>query len=273
MAVEHLWETLRTGRSFFLVAGPCVIEEEDTTRLIATRLKEMTARLGIPFVFKASYDKANRSSGKSYRGPGPEAGLALLGRIKSDLHVPVLTDIHLPEQAEVAARVVDILQIPAFLCRQTDLLEAAARTGRIVNVKKGQFMAPWDMKNVVEKVRGVGNPRVMLTERGASFGYNNLVVDYKSFPIMSAMGVPVIFDATHSVQLPGGLGNATGGQREFIPTLASAAAGVGVDGLFFEVHPQPEKALSDAANAYPLDAFESLLTRLLGIWKAARQPG
>ncbi len=256
------------GQSFFLVSGPCVIETEEIVFSIASRLKSITEVLDIPFIFKASFDKANRSSIDSYRGPGLGKGLDILRRVKEELGVPILTDFHLPSQAEVVAGVADILQIPAFLCRQTDMLVSAGETGKIVNVKKGQFLAPWDMKNAVQKIESTGNRKIILTERGSSFGYNNLVVDFKSFPVMSQFGYPVLFDATHSVQLPGGLGNATGGQREFIPALAKAAAGLGVSGFFFEVHEHPEEALSDGPNLYPLEQFSNLLRKLLNIWRA-----
>ena len=249
-------------RPFFLIAGPCVIESATLTQEIAGRLREITSALGIPFVFKASYDKANRSSAKSFRGPGAKEGLRILGKIKSDLKLPVLTDIHEREQAAPASEVVDILQIPAFLSRQTDLLEAAAKTNRIVNVKKAQFLSPWDMKNVVEKLAVTGNNNIMLTERGATFGYQNLVVDVRSFPIMKKFGYPVVFDATHSVQLPGGQGNASGGQPEFIEPLARAAVAAGVDGIFVETHDNPVEALSDGPNALPLSQLPQLVARL-----------
>ncbi|RLE18933.1 MAG: 3-deoxy-8-phosphooctulonate synthase [Acidobacteria bacterium] len=266
---QKLYNRIAEGeRSFFLVSGPCVIETEDIVFSIASRLKSITEVLEIPFIFKASFDKANRSSIESYRGPGLGKGLDILRRVKEELGVPILTDFHLPSQAEMVSGVADILQIPAFLCRQTDMLVAAGETGKIVNVKKGQFLAPWDMKNAVQKIESTGNRKIVLTERGSSFGYNNLVVDFKSFPVMSAFGYPVLFDATHSVQLPGGLGNATGGQREFIPALAKAAAGLGVSGFFFEVHEHPEEALSDGPNLYPLDQFSNLLRKLLSIWRA-----
>ncbi len=266
---QKLFNHISSGEnSFFLVSGPCVIETEEIVFGIASRLKSIADVLEIPFVFKASFDKANRSSIDSYRGPGLGKGLDILRRVKEELQIPILTDFHLPSQAEVVAGVADILQIPAFLCRQTDMLVAAGETGKIVNVKKGQFLAPWDMKNAVQKIESTGNRKIILTERGSSFGYNNLVVDFKSFPVMSSFGYPVMFDATHSVQLPGGLGNTTGGQREFIPALAKAAAGLGVSGFFFEVHEHPEEALSDGPNLYPLDQFSNLLRKLLNIWRA-----
>ena len=257
------------GAPLFLISGPCVIESREHCLATAERLARVAAEAGVPLVFKASYDKANRSSVRSYRGPGMAAGLAILAEVRERTRLPVLTDVHSPEEAAAAGRVVDIVQVPAFLCRQTDLLEAAARTGKTVNIKKGQFMAPWDMGNAVEKVRAAGNDRVLLTERGASFGYNNLVVDLKSFPIMRKHA-PVVFDATHSAQLPGGLGHASGGQRQFIATLARAAVAAGIDGLFFEVHEDPDRALSDGPNSLPLAELPELLQRLLAIDAAAR---
>jgi 2-dehydro-3-deoxyphosphooctonate aldolase (KDO 8-P synthase) len=256
--------SLRLGgkNPLFLIAGPCVIESESHARKMAESVAKIAADAGVPYIFKASYDKANRSSSKSFRGPGAKDGLRILAKIKSDLKLPVLTDIHEREQAAPAAEVVDILQIPAFLSRQTDLLEAAAKTNRIVNVKKAQFLSPWDMKNVVEKLAATGNDNIMLTERGASFGYQNLVVDVRSFPIMKKFGYPVIFDATHSVQLPGGQGNASGGQPEFIEPLARAAVAAGVDGVFLETHDNPAEALSDGPNALPLSQLPQLLARL-----------
>ncbi|HEY4907746.1 MAG TPA: 3-deoxy-8-phosphooctulonate synthase [Candidatus Acidoferrum sp.] len=256
--------SLRLGgkNPLFLIAGPCVIESESHARKMAESIAKITSDAGIPYIFKASYDKANRSSAKSFRGPGPKEGLRILGKIKSDLKLPVLTDIHEREQAAPAAEVVDILQIPAFLSRQTDLLEAAAKTNRIVNVKKAQFLSPWDMKNVVEKLAATGNDNIILTERGATFGYQNLVVDVRSFPIMKKFGYPVVFDATHSVQLPGGQGNASGGQPEFIEPLARAAVAAGVDGVFVETHDNPAEALSDGPNALPLAQLPQLLARL-----------
>lgn len=254
----------------FVIAGPCVLEGLDLALRTAEALAGIAARLDIDLVFKSSFDKANRTAADSFRGPGLELGLTWLAKVKQETGLPVLTDIHLPAQAAVAAQVADVLQVPAFLCRQTDLLLAAAGTGAIVNVKKGQFLAPWDMKNVVDKLRAAGNGRIWLTERGACFGYNNLVVDFRSLPLMAGLGCPVVFDATHSVQLPGGLGNRTGGQREFIPVLARAAVAAGAAGVFFEVHPDPEAALCDGPNSLPLDALEPLLVRLLAIWELAR---
>ncbi len=236
----------------------------------ATSLAAIAARLGLPLVFKSSFDKANRTSASSFRGPGLEEGLNILAEIKRETGLPVVTDIHHPEQAAVVAEVADVLQIPAFLCRQTDLLVAAAKTGRVINVKKGQFLAPWDMKNVVEKVRTAGNDQVWLTERGSTFGYNNLVVDMRAIPEMRKFDVPVVFDATHSVQIPGGLGGASGGQREYVAVLASAAVAAGADGVFMETHPDPDKALCDGPNSLPLDQMEALLTRLKAIWELNR---
>ena len=255
---------------FFLIAGPCVIESEEHTLHMARALCAAVAPLGIPLVFKASFDKANRTSAESYRGPGIEEGLRILGRVKAETGLPVLTDIHEAAQAAPCAQVCDVLQIPAFLCRQTDLLVAAARTGRTVNVKKGQFVSPGEMRHAVEKVRGAGNPRVMLTERGASFGYQNLVVDMRSLVVLRGFGCPVVFDATHSVQLPGAAGGSSGGQREFIEPLARAAVAVGVDGLFLEVHDNPARARSDAATQYALDDLPRLLKRLLAIREVSR---
>jgi 2-dehydro-3-deoxyphosphooctonate aldolase (KDO 8-P synthase) len=255
----------------FLIAGPCVIESESHARRMAESVARIAADAGIPYIFKASYDKANRSSVKSFRGPGAKEGLRILAKIKSDLKLPILTDIHEREQAAPAAEVVDILQIPAFLSRQTDLLEAAAKTKRIVNVKKAQFLSPWDMKNVVEKLSAAGNDNLILTERGASFGYQNLVVDFRSFPIMKKFGYPVVFDATHSVQIPGGQGHASGGQPEFIEPLARAAVAAGVDGVFIETHDNPAEALSDGPNALPLSQLPQLLVRLKEISALVRK--
>ena len=246
----------------FLIAGPCVIESEPHARSMAERVAKIAADAQVPYIFKASYDKANRSSLKSFRGPGLSEGLRILGKIKSDLKVPILTDIHDASQAAPAGEVCDILQIPAFLSRQTDLLAAAAKTGRIVNVKKAQFVSPWDMSNVVEKIASTGNEKIILTERGASFGYQNLVVDMRSFPILKKLGYPVVFDVTHSVQLPGGQGHASGGQPEFIEPLARAGVSTGVDGIFLETHDNPSAALSDGANALPLSQLSALLMRL-----------
>lgn len=248
-----------------LIAGPCVIEDAERTLAIGKAVKAITERLGIPYIFKASYDKANRSSYGSFRGPGLKEGLSILAHIKQELQVPVLSDIHCITQVEPAAEVLDILQIPAFLCRQTDLVYQAAKTGKVVNVKKGQFLAPLDMKNVIAKVREAGNESILLTERGFSFGYNNLVVDMRSLPIMRSLGYPVVFDATHSVQLPGGAGTASSGQREFVANLSRAAVAAGVDMLFMEVHDNPAEALSDGPNMLYINQLEELLKDLLAI--------
>jgi 2-dehydro-3-deoxyphosphooctonate aldolase (KDO 8-P synthase) len=250
------------GNPLFLIAGPCVIESEAHARKIAEQVARVAADAGVPYIFKASYDKANRSSVKGFRGPGLKDGLRILAKIKNDLKLPILTDIHEASHAAPVAEVCDVLQIPAFLSRQTDLLNAAAKTGRIVNVKKGQFLSPWDMTNAVEKLAAAGNTKILLTERGASFGYQNLVVDMRSFPILQKLGYPVVFDVTHSVQLPGGQGHASGGQPEFIDPLARAGVAAGVDGVFLETHDNPSAALSDGANALPLSQLASLLARL-----------
>jgi len=259
------------GSPFVLIAGPCVIETERQATELAGRLADLTRRLQVPFIFKASYDKANRTSGRSFRGPGLEDGLRVLAAIKSLLAVPVLTDIHEPSQAVAAADVADVLQIPAFLSRQTDLLLAAARTGRAVNIKKGQFLAPDDIKHAVAKVVEAGNPRVIVTERGTTFGYHNLVVDMRAFPLMRAQGVPVIFDVTHSLQLPGGGDGVSAGQGQYIEPLASAGVAAGLDGVFLEVHEDPTRAKSDAQNALPFDRLEPLLHRLVAIDRIAKQ--
>jgi 2-dehydro-3-deoxyphosphooctonate aldolase (KDO 8-P synthase) len=264
---------MANNRPFVLIAGPCVVESEALTLRVAARLKDIGRRLHIPVIFKASYDKANRTSSGSFRGPGPAAGLAILAKVKRQYSLPVLTDIHSVEEIPAAAAVADVLQIPAFLCRQTDLVVSAAKTGRVVNVKKGQFLSPWDAKNIVEKVRSAGSERLLLTERGASFGYNNLVVDMRSLEVLRGFGAPVVFDATHSVQLPGGKGAASGGQREFIYPLARAAVAVGVAAVFMEVHPEPEKALSDGPNAVRLAHVPELLKRLQGIDRAVKARG
>jgi 2-dehydro-3-deoxyphosphooctonate aldolase (KDO 8-P synthase) len=250
------------GNPLFLIAGPCVIESESHTRSMAELVAKIAADAGVPYIFKASYDKANRSSVKAFRGPGLAEGLRILSKIKSDLHLPILTDIHDASEAAPAAEVADILQIPAFLSRQTDLLVAAAKTGRIVNVKKAQFLSPWDMGNVAEKIAAAGNQKIILTERGASFGYNNLVVDMRTFPVLAKFGYPVVYDVTHSVQLPGGQGHASGGQPEFIEPLARAGVATGVDGIFLETHDNPAAALSDGPNALPLAQLPQLLARL-----------
>jgi 2-dehydro-3-deoxyphosphooctonate aldolase (KDO 8-P synthase) len=253
------------GEPLVLLAGPCALESLDRCLYIGRTIKEICGRLGIPYVFKASFDKANRSSFHSFRGPGLEKGMEMLQKIKEELRVPIVTDIHETYQAEPVSKVADILQIPAFLCRQTDLLHAAAKTGCVVNVKKGQFLSPMDMRNVVDKLHESGSEGILLTERGASFGYNNLVVDMRSFPIMRSFGYPVIFDGTHSVQIPGGAGTKSSGNREYVEPLVRAAVGVGVDGLFLEVHDNPEEALSDGPNMLYLDKLEALLKDALAI--------
>lgn len=257
-----------TGQPLLLIGGPCALESEELARTVASTMQEICDRLGIYYVFKASFDKANRTSLDSYRGPGLVEGLATLAKIRKEFGVPVISDIHDVSQVDAAAEVLDILQIPAFLCRQTDLLTAAAKTGKTVNVKKGQFVSPWDMENAVNKMRGVGGQKIMLVERGASFGYNNLVVDMRSLPVMRSFGCPVIFDATHSVQLPGGSGGSSSGQREFIGTLSKAAVAAGIDGLFMEIHPNPEQALCDGPNSIPLDKVEELLVQLIRVRNA-----
>ena len=264
---------------FFLIAGPCVIESAQLQMDVAGQLKEITASLGIPFIFKSSFDKANRSSGTSFRGPGREKGLEILGRIRSELGVPVLTDVHSEDDIREAAAVVDVLQTPAFLCRQTDFIRAVAQSGKPVNIKKGQFLAPHDMKNVIDKARaaakeaGLNEDNFMACERGASFGYNNLVSDMRSLAIMRETGAPVVFDATHSVQLPGGNGTSSGGQREMVPVLARAAVAVGVAGLFMETHPDPANALSDGPNAVPLKHMRALLETLLALDAVTKKNG
>lgn len=263
--LNELWNKLSAGRGLTLIAGPCVIESEKLCFEICAFLQNVCKELGYTYIFKASFDKANRSSGASFRGPGIEEGLAVLGRIREKFQVPVLTDIHTEEQVELVARTVDVLQIPAFLCRQTDLISAAVRTGKMVNIKKGQFLAPSDMKQVAAKAAAAGGKMILLTERGTTFGYNNLVADMRSIPIMKSLGYPVIFDATHSVQLPGGAGDRSSGQREFAPVLAKAAVAVGANGLFIETHPEPEKALSDGPNMIPLNEMPQILKVLARI--------
>ena len=247
---------------FFLIAGPCVIESEELALSTASDLKQITTELGIPFIYKSSFDKANRSSASSFRGPGMEAGLRILQKVKDELLVPVLTDVHEDTPLDEVASVVDVLQTPAFLCRQTNFIQNVARAGKPVNIKKGQFLAPWDMKNVVDKARAAGNDQIMVCERGVSFGYNNLVSDMRSLAAMRDTNAPVVFDATHSVQLPGGQGNVSGGQREFVPVLARAAIAAGVSGVFMETHPNPAEAMSDGPNAWPLGEMKSLLETL-----------
>ena len=266
-------------RPFFLIAGPCVVESEQLQLDVAGALKEMTSALGIPFIFKSSYDKANRSSGTTFRGPGMEKGLEILAKVKRELSVPVLTDVHGIEEIATVASVVDVLQTPAFLCRQTDFIHAVAQSGKPVNIKKGQFLAPGDMKNVIDKARdaareaGLSEDRFLACERGVSFGYNNLVSDMRSLAIMRDTGAPVVFDATHSVQLPGGQGTSSGGQREFVPVLARAAVAVGVAGLFMETHPNPSEAKSDGPNAVPLDRMRELLETLLELDRITKRRG
>jgi 2-dehydro-3-deoxyphosphooctonate aldolase (KDO 8-P synthase) len=258
-------------RPFFLIAGPCVIESESLVIDVAGRLKEMTTALKIPFIFKASFDKANRSSRSSFRGPGLQEGLKTLGKVREQIGVPVLTDVHEDTPLAEVAAVVDVLQTPAFLCRQTNFIVAACSQGKPVNIKKGQFLSPWEMQNVVDKARSTGNSQILVCERGFSFGYNNLVSDMRSLSIMRATGCPVVFDATHSVQLPGGKGDSSGGQREFVPVLARAAVASGVAGIFMETHPDPAKALSDGPNAWPLDRMRSLLTTLAELDTAVKR--
>jgi 2-dehydro-3-deoxyphosphooctonate aldolase (KDO 8-P synthase) len=258
-------------RPFFLIAGPCVIESEELVIEVAGRLRDMTATLGIPFIFKASFDKANRSSKTSFRGPGIDAGLKALGRVRKEIGVPVLTDVHEDTPLGEVAAVVDVLQTPAFLCRQTNFIVNVASQNKPVNIKKGQFLSPWEMQNVVDKARSTGNLQIMVCERGFSFGYNNLVADMRSLAVMRGTGCPVVFDATHSVQLPGGRGDSSGGQREFVPVLARAAVAAGVAGIFMETHPDPAKALSDGPNAWPLDRMASLLSTLVQLDLAVKK--
>lgn len=260
-------------KPFFLIAGPCVVESEQLQLDAAGRLKEITSKLGINFIFKSSFDKANRTSSQSFRGLGMEEGLRILGEVKRQIGVPVLTDVHEYTPFDEVAAVVDVLQTPAFLCRQTDFIRKVAAVGKPVNIKKGQFLSPWDMKNVVEKARAVGNDQILVCERGSSFGYNNLVSDMRSLAVMRETNCPVVFDATHSVQLPGGQGTQSGGQREFVPVLARAAVAVGVAGVFMETHPAPDKALSDGPNAWPLGKMEALLTTLKELDAATKRAG
>ena len=263
--------SIGNGQPLALLAGPCVLEGLERCLLIGRTIKEITGRLGMPYVFKASFDKANRSSFNGFRGPGLKKGLEMLKTIKDELHVPIVTDVHTEEQIKPVSRVADIIQIPAFLCRQTDLLYAAAQSGCVVNVKKGQFMAPGDMRNVVDKLHEGGCSQILLTERGATFGYNNLVVDMRTFPIMRSFGYPVVFDGTHSVQLPGGAGTCSAGNREFVPNLVRAAVGAGVDALFMEVHDNPEEALCDGPNMVYLDKLEDLLKDAIAIHEVVRK--
>jgi 2-dehydro-3-deoxyphosphooctonate aldolase (KDO 8-P synthase) len=265
-----IWKKLNASRQLFLIAGPCVIENEKLCRQVAASLVQTCRQLGIFYIFKASFDKANRTSGKAFRGPGIAAGLKTLAKIRDEFGVPVLTDVHNEAQAAAAGEIVDILQIPAFLCRQTDLIEAAVATGKIVNLKKGQFLSPTEMGRVAEKARLGGGKKILLTERGTTFGYNNLVADMRSIPIMKSFGFPIVFDATHSVQLPGGGGDKSAGQREFAPVLAKAALAVGANGLFIETHPKPDEALSDGPNMIPLGEMATVLRSLLKIYEAAK---
>ena len=258
---------------FFLIAGPCVIESEQLQVDVAGQLKEITGRLGINFIFKSSFDKANRTSGTSFRGPGMEAGLKVLAEVKRQLGVPVLTDVHEYTPMDEVASVVDVLQTPAFLCRQTDFIQKVASAGKPVNIKKGQFLSPWEMKHVTDKARATGNTQIMACERGVSFGYNNLVSDMRSLSVMRDTGCPVVFDATHSVQLPGGMGGKSGGQREFVPVLSRAAMAVGISGIFMETHPDPDKALSDGPNAWPLPKMEALLRTLIDLDRITKHSG
>jgi len=253
------------GTPLAIISGPCVIEDYETTRHIAATIKEITDKLEIPFVFKASYDKANRTSVTSYRGPGLGDGLKILAEIKKEFNIPILSDVHRISEIPAAARILDIIQVPAFLCRQTDVIIEVARSGKVVNIKKGQFMAPWDMANVLEKITSTGNQNIVITERGTMFGYNNLVVDFRGFMIMRQTGYPVVFDATHSVQLPGGAGTSSGGQRDYAPMLARAAVAAGVDGIFMEVHREPDLALCDGPNSLKLDTIFDLLSQLKSI--------
>lgn len=263
VAIENI--RIGNGNLPVIIAGPCVIENEDITFYTAEKLKEICSTVGLPFIFKSSYDKANRTSLSSYRGPGIDRGLEILSDIKVKFNIPVISDVHSVDEAKHAAEVLDVLQIPAFLCRQTDLIIEASKTGKPVNIKKGQFLAPWDVKNIIEKFTSTGNQNLMITERGTSFGYNNLVVDFRAFPIMRSFGYPVIFDVTHSLQLPGGQGNCSGGQREFAGPLARAAVAVGIDGLFMEVHPEPDRALCDGPNMIRLSDLEKMLNTIKAI--------
>jgi len=270
LATDGLWRALARRGRLFLIAGPCVIESPTHPHRVAARVKAVADELGLPYVFKASFDKANRTSGRAFRGPGIEAGLKTLAGIREEFGVPVLTDVHTETQAHLAGEVADILQIPAFLCRQTDLIEAAVTTGKIVNLKKGQFLSPQEMGRVAEKARLAGGKHILLTERGTTFGYNNLVADMRSIPIMQSFGFPIVFDATHSVQLPGGGGDKSAGQREFAPVLARAALAVGANGLFIETHPKPDEALSDGPNMIPLAEMAATMKALLKVFNAVK---
>lgn len=259
------------GQPLALIAGPCVIESEEMVLEVAGYIKKLTSKLSIPFIFKSSYDKANRSSIKSYRGPGLEKGLKILERIKSNLDIPILTDVHQPGEVNAVKEIADILQVPAFLCRQTDMVLAVAKSGKPVNIKKGQFLSPWEIKNVIQKIESQGNNQILITERGTFFGYNDLIVDFRSLSILRELGYPVVFDATHSVQKPGGQGTSTGGDRKFVPELARAASAVGINALFLEVHPAPEKALSDGPNMLKLTDLENCLYPILEIDKIVKK--
>ncbi len=265
---NYFFDLIKNKPAFFLIAGPCVIENYETTFLIADYLKKITTKLDIPFIFKASFDKANRTSIQAFRGPGFNRGLEVLDSIKRELDLQVISDIHLPDQAIKAAKILDIIQIPAFLCRQTDLITAACNTGKPVNIKKGQFLSPLECKNILNKTKESGNQDICITERGTSFGYNNLVVDFRSIPIIKNLGAPVVFDATHSVQLPGGATDSSAGERQFVPTLSRAAIAAGVDGLFIETHPDPDKALCDGPNSIPLKDMDQFLSTLIAVKKA-----
>jgi len=262
-----------SNQPLFLIAGPCVIENEDLTLEIATSLRDLTAALNVPFIFKASFDKANRTAINSFRGVGIETGLRILARVRTEIGVPVLTDVHEDTPLQEVAAVVDVLQTPAFLCRQTNFIQAVARQGKPVNLKKGQFLAPWDMQHVVAKARAVGNDQIMVCERGVSFGYNNLVADMRAIPVLRSTGCPVVFDATHSVQLPGGAGNSSGGQRDMVPVLARAAVAVGIAGIFIETHPRPNEALSDGPNSWELGRMRELLEVLIQLDRIVKSPG
>ena len=272
MDVNALINTIFQKRdTFFLIAGPCVIESEAVTLEVAEFLKKISEELSIPVIFKTSYDKANRTSYMSYRGPGIEKGLKIIEKVKEEYKLSVLSDVHCKEEVKRASEVLDIIQIPAFLCRQTDLIIASAKTGLPINIKKGQFLSPWDIKNVIEKVSSVGNHRILLTERGTCFGYNNLVVDMRSIPIMQRFGYPVVFDATHSVQIPAGAGDRSGGQREFVPYLSRAAIAAGADGIFMEIHPDPDNALCDGPNSLPLRDVKPILESVIEIYSIIRR--
>ena len=265
-----IWKSLNSPQHLFLIAGPCVIESEKLCFQVAAAMQKTCGKLGVNYIFKASYDKANRSSGKSFRGPGIKEGLSVLAKIRTEFEVPILTDIHTEEQVRLAAEVADVLQIPAFLCRQTDLINAAVRTGKIVNIKKGQFLSPQELGQVAKKATAAGGKKILLTERGTTFGYNNLVADMRSIPIMRSFGFPVVFDATHSVQLPGGGGDRSGGQREFAPVLARAAIAAGANGLFIETHPNPDQSLSDGPNMIPLAEMPKIISSFLKVFAAVK---